>query len=47
MSLCFIGEGPDAEMTTDKWSRPKMPQIDAEKDDLTFQQLDIDYFAGL
>lgn len=42
-----VGEGPEAQTTSMKWSRPKVPPFDPEVDSLVFQQLDVDYFVGV
>ncbi|XP_034247843.1 DNA polymerase delta catalytic subunit isoform X1 [Thrips palmi] len=40
------GEGPDTNQTSVKWSRPAPPPLDPQKDNLTFQQIDVDHYTG-
>ncbi|XP_014229440.1 DNA polymerase delta catalytic subunit isoform X1 [Trichogramma pretiosum] len=40
-----LGEGPEQENTSSKWSRPAPPALDPLKDGLCFQQIDIDHFT--
>ncbi|XP_055374133.1 DNA polymerase delta catalytic subunit [Condylostylus longicornis] len=42
----LIGEGPEIEQTSSKWSRPSPPDIDPSKDALIFQQIDIENYIG-
>ncbi|XP_049866622.1 DNA polymerase delta catalytic subunit [Pectinophora gossypiella] len=41
-----IGVGPDNQSTNVKWSRPEPPKMDPKKDNLVFQQIDIDHYNG-
>ncbi|CAH1389959.1 unnamed protein product [Nezara viridula] len=41
-----LGEGPDIQTTSIKWSRPPPPVLDSSRDGLIFQQLEIDHYAG-
>lgn len=41
-----VGQGPDTERTSVRWSRPDPPDFDPNKDDLIFQQIDIDHYTG-
>ena len=40
------GQGPESLSTSTKWSRPELPPIDAKKDEIVFQQLEVDYYTG-
>ena len=44
--LLFVGEGPEARVTHERWARPAPPTIDPKKDTLVFQQLDCDTYTG-
>lgn len=45
IAQCFpMIQGPEVSKTSEKWARPAVPCLSAEKDRLTFQQLDIDYY---
>ncbi|KAJ0180423.1 hypothetical protein K1T71_003827 [Dendrolimus kikuchii] len=41
-----FGEGPENQSTNMKWSRPSPPTLNANKQKLVFQQLDIDHYNG-
>lgn len=41
-----LGEGPDTENTSAKWSRPPIPCINPDADAISFQQLEIDHYTG-
>ncbi|XP_076450505.1 DNA polymerase delta catalytic subunit-like [Babylonia areolata] len=41
-----LGEGPEHEATSVKWSRPPLPPINPKADNVEFQQLDVDYYIG-
>jgi len=40
------GEGPAQEMTKASWQRPTLPTLDAAKDRLVFQQVELDHYIG-
>lgn len=42
----IFGDGPENQNTNVKWSRPAPPDFDSKKDNLIFQQLDIDHYNG-
>nr|BAJ78737.1 DNA polymerase delta catalytic subunit [Thermobia domestica] len=42
----LLGQGPETQQTSIKWSRPPPPLLNTEKDSLIFQQLDIDHYTG-
>ena len=42
-----VGQGPDTERTSVRWSRPDPPEFNPNKDALIFQQIDIDHYNGL
>ncbi|XP_046394149.1 DNA polymerase delta catalytic subunit [Ischnura elegans] len=39
-------EGPETQQTSVKWSRPPLPKLNPEEEDLIFQQLDLDHYTG-
>ncbi|XP_034247850.1 DNA polymerase delta catalytic subunit isoform X2 [Thrips palmi] len=41
-----FSKGPDTNQTSVKWSRPAPPPLDPQKDNLTFQQIDVDHYTG-
>uniref|UniRef100_A0A8D8ACP3 DNA polymerase n=1 Tax=Culex pipiens TaxID=7175 RepID=A0A8D8ACP3_CULPI len=41
-----IGQGPEAQNTCAKWSRPKPREYNPEVEGLVFQQIDIDHYIG-
>lgn len=45
-SQSVTGEGPENQSTNMKWSRPPPPALEPRKDNLVFQQLDIDHYTG-
>ncbi|XP_011873098.1 PREDICTED: DNA polymerase delta catalytic subunit isoform X1 [Vollenhovia emeryi] len=42
----LIGEGPEQENTSAKWSRAPPPPLNPKIDTLTFQQIEIDHYIG-
>lgn len=42
----IMGDGPAYEVTSTKWSRPPVPEINPAKDTIVFQQLDLDHYIG-
>ena len=42
----LIGQGPEAENTCAKWSRPQPKDYNPEVEPLVFQQIDIDHYIG-
>jgi len=42
-----VGEGPEAVLTSTRWSRPQVPSLDPATDALIFQQFDVDFHTGL
>ncbi|XP_011645822.1 DNA polymerase delta catalytic subunit isoform X2 [Pogonomyrmex barbatus] len=42
----LIGEGPEQENTSAKWSRTPPPSLNPQIDTLTFQQIEIDHYIG-
>lgn len=40
------GEGPEAQNTCNKWSRPALPFFDPKTDSIEFQQVEIDHYIG-
>ena len=43
--VIYVILGPDVDQANTKWSRPPLPDIDSEKDSITFQQVDISQYA--
>jgi len=41
-----MGDGPEAQTTSVRWSRPSVPPFDPLRDALVFQQLDVDSYTG-
>lgn len=41
-----LGQGPDVQQTSIKWSRPPPPVLDPKKDALIFQQIEVDHYNG-
>lgn len=41
-----IGQGPEAENTCARWSRPQPREYRPDEDRLVFQQIDIDHYVG-
>lgn len=41
-----VGQGPDTERTSIRWSRPDPPELEPNKQALIFQQIDIDHYTG-
>nr|BAJ78748.1 DNA polymerase delta catalytic subunit [Euconocephalus varius] len=39
-------DGPETQFTNVKWCRPAPPNLNAQKDALIFQQIDIDHYSG-
>jgi hypothetical protein len=39
-------QGPDDVNISEKWSRPAVPSMNAAKDTLVFQQIDIEHYTG-
>lgn len=39
-------DAPETIRTHSKWSRPKLPNLDPEKESIIFQQIDIDFYIG-
>lgn len=42
----LLGEGPEYEMTSIKWCRPPLPDINPKTYSIKFQQLDVDFYIG-
>lgn len=42
----LLGEGPENQQTSVKWSRVDPPHLDPAEDTLTFQQIDIENYVG-
>ncbi|XP_011187824.1 DNA polymerase delta catalytic subunit [Zeugodacus cucurbitae] len=42
----LLGEGPENQQTSVKWSRVDPPNLDPSSDELTFQQIDIENYLG-
>lgn len=42
-----LGDGPENQQTSVKWSRPDPPAMNPQSDALVFQQLDIDHYIGV
>ncbi|KAL5289927.1 POLD1 family protein [Megaselia abdita] len=40
------GEGPETMQSSEKWSRPALPQINPKQDKVVFQQIDIDHYVS-
>ncbi len=45
-SEAVIGDGPENQQTSIKWSRPEPPKLDPQTDALIFQQIDIENYIG-
>ena len=45
--LRSVGEGPEAVLTSIRWSRPPVTTFDPATEALVFQQFDVDYHTGL
>lgn len=45
-SEAVIGDGPENQQTSIKWSRPEPPKLDPQSDALIFQQIDIENYIG-
>nr|CAD7604923.1 unnamed protein product [Timema genevievae] len=41
----LLGEGPESQETSVKWSRPTPPPLDPQRDPITFQQIDMDHYT--
>lgn len=41
-----LGEGPEDQKTSQKWSRPDLPPINPKTDAVVFQQIDVDHYTG-
>lgn len=41
-----VGEGPENQSTSQKWSRPDLPPINPKTDAVVFQQIDVDHYTG-
>ena len=39
-------EGPEQQLTHQKWSRPNPPSLDPSRDKLVFQQVELDHYIG-
>ena len=42
----LVGDGPEAKVTSSKWSRPAVQHFDPMTESLIFQQLDVDSYTG-
>lgn len=42
----IVGEGPENQKTSVKWSRPDPPELKPERDAIIFQQIDIERYVG-
>lgn len=42
----LTGEGPETQFKNVKWCRPAPPDMNPEKDTITFQQIEIDHYIG-
>ncbi|KAG7196604.1 hypothetical protein KM043_013092 [Ampulex compressa] len=42
----IMGEGPEQESTSLKWSRPAVPHLNPQEEPLIFQQIEIDHYIG-
>nr|CAD7459495.1 unnamed protein product [Timema tahoe] len=42
----LLGEGPESQETSVRWSRPAPPPLDPQRDPITFQQIDMDHYTG-
>lgn len=45
-SEAAIGDGPENQQTSIKWSRPEPRKLDPQTDALIFQQIDIENYIG-
>jgi hypothetical protein len=41
-----VGDGPETRLTNARWSRPPLKSIDVQKDNIVFQQIDLDFYEG-
>nr|CAD7425003.1 unnamed protein product [Timema monikensis] len=42
----LLGEGPETQETSVRWSRPAPPSLNPQRDPITFQQIDMDHYTG-
>ncbi|EDV52183.1 DNA polymerase delta catalytic subunit [Drosophila erecta] len=42
----LMGDGPENQTTSERWSRPPPPELDPSKHNLEFQQLDVENYLG-
>jgi len=42
----LMGDGPENQQTSERWSRPPPPELDPSRDSLEFQQLDVENYLG-
>jgi len=42
----LLGEGPENQQTSERWSRAKAPQLNPGEESLIFQQLDVENYLG-
>uniref|UniRef100_A0A8D8RYY1 DNA polymerase delta catalytic subunit n=1 Tax=Cacopsylla melanoneura TaxID=428564 RepID=A0A8D8RYY1_9HEMI len=42
----FLGEGPESQQTSIKWSRAPPPELNTKTDKIVFQQISIEHYSG-
>ena len=42
----LLGSGPESISSGSKYARAALPDIDADRDDVVFQQIDVEYYTG-
>lgn len=42
----LLGDGPENQSTSQKWTRPDLPPINPRTNAIVFQQVDVDHYTG-